>query len=327
MRAATNIKDLARQMHPSLEGFEWLCAQIRHGLGIDHLEISSLFIRLVETLGNNFGGVLNSSQLCTKQMLFATRERRARVDFGREVTSQLLLDKLGSDNVLRLGVRKLNPIAGNVVGNPEHGGVDALAALLLLLVCRLLFLTGENSLHNPIIGLAAEDFAEKFELRRARDNGKALQRLLNEEVSIVTEANSGPLQHLRLVKIIRNDTRLLLGKEMFVFRLDEVGLFSHQAADFVEDLVHLDDLGRGLGCVSIHIEVRLGVPNLEVCLLDEGRDLFKLVVAVLRMVQHDSIKDLNEMRVQVLLDGLAKLLGLTQLRLESVKGFCANAHI
>jgi hypothetical protein len=260
-------------------------------------------------------------------VLLAARERRARVDFGGKVTGQLLLDELGGDDVLRLGVRELDPITDDVVGDPEDGGIDALTALLLLKVRRRLLLTGENTLSDPVVSLVAKNLAEKLELRCARDDGETLQRLLDKEASVLAEANTGPLEHLRRLKIVRDDARLFLGNEMLVLGLDEVRLLCHKAANFVENLVHFDDFGRALLCVSINVEVLLGVSNLEVGLLDESRDFFELVITVFRMVQHDSVEDLDQVRVKVLLDRLAKLLGLTQLSLESVEGFCANAHI
>lgn len=185
-------------MHPSLEGLERLRAKIGRGLGIDHLELLSIFlIGLVETLGNDFGGVLNSCELRAKQVLLPTRERWAGVDLGREVAGHLLLDELGSDEVLRLGVGKLNPVADDVVSDPEDGGIDTGTALLLLLVSRGLLLAGEYALCNPVVRLAAEDLAEQLDLLATRDDGQTLQRLLDEEVSVLAEANTGPLEHLR----------------------------------------------------------------------------------------------------------------------------------
>ena len=49
----------------------------------------------------------------------------------------------------------------------------------------------------------------------------------------------------------------------------------------------------------VDLEVRLGVLDLEVGLLNEMRNLLELVVSIIGVVEHDAVKDLSEMGVQV----------------------------
>lgn len=60
----------------------------------------------------------------------------------------------------------------------------------------------------------------------------------------------------------------------------------------------------------VDLEVRLGVLDLEMSLLNEMRNLFELVISIIWVVKHDAVEDLSEMGVQVELDGAALVTGL-----------------
>jgi hypothetical protein len=77
----------------------------------------------------------------------------------------------------------------------------------------------------------------------------------------------------------------------------------------------------------VDLEVRLGVLDLEVGLLNEMRNLLELVVSIIGVVKHDAVKDLSEMGVQVKLDSAALISGLLKLSLDALKSFQAYAHL
>lgn len=89
-------------------------------------------------------------------------ERWLAVNTGIQVTGKLLLDHLGADDVLGLGVRKLYPVLHQVVGNPEDGLVHTLSSQLLNWICWGLFLDVHGSLGDPVIFIRAENLTEEF---------------------------------------------------------------------------------------------------------------------------------------------------------------------
>jgi len=76
----------------------------------------------------------------------------------------------------------------------------------------------------------------------------------------------------------------------------------------------------------VYFTVLGGVFELQVSLLHKGRDLLELVVGIGRVVHDDSVEDLGEMSVEVLLDIATSCLGFTKLGLDAIKSFTVNAH-
>jgi hypothetical protein len=105
-------------------------------------------------------------------MLLLTREGWAGVDRRSEFSGEHLLDRHGCDDVLRLHIGQLNPIADELVSNPEHCSVTAGTALLLKLALQWLILTVQSALSNPVIGTGAEDLTKELERFGASDLGQ-----------------------------------------------------------------------------------------------------------------------------------------------------------
>ncbi len=60
----------------------------------------------------------NTGKLCSQEVALLAGIRRIRVDLGIQVTGEDVLDLAGSNDVLGLRVRKLNPVVQEVVRYP-----------------------------------------------------------------------------------------------------------------------------------------------------------------------------------------------------------------
>lgn len=150
-------------MAPVFKRLECFVAGIDCSLVFRQLELFCLLVLLEHAFRENLRCVLNSGQLGSQEVLLLAGERRTRLDTGREVAREHLLDGISRFNVLRLCIGQLNPVAVKLVRYPEHGRVDAFAALFLLGALDRLILTGKRALRNPVVGAGAEDLAEEFE--------------------------------------------------------------------------------------------------------------------------------------------------------------------
>lgn len=72
--ATTSLEDVLGQVTPVLEGLERLDAAV--GLLFGHLEVLRLLVDLKDALRHDLGGVLDTGQLCTQQVLLRARVRR-----------------------------------------------------------------------------------------------------------------------------------------------------------------------------------------------------------------------------------------------------------
>ena len=79
--------------------------------------------------------------------------------------------------------------------------------------------------------------------------------------------------------------------------------------------------------MGVNLEIVLGVGELKMSLLDEGRDLFELVKSILLVVEHDAVENFSEMAVEVLGDGATNVVCFLQLGADSFQCFLAYAHI
>lgn len=103
-----------------------------------------------------------------------------------------------------------------------------------------------------------------------------------------------------------------------------IRVFVQKVLQLIEHVHHL--LVFDNSCLVIDIDIVFGVLDLEVGLLHQGGDLFKLLVAVVGVVQHDAVEDLGEMGVQVGANGHAQLLHFLQLLLQLVQSLITYAH-
>ena len=71
----------------------------------------------------------------------------------------------------------------------------------------------------------------------------------------------------------------------------------------------------------VKLVIKLGVLDFQMGLLNKGRDFFELVIGIIRVMQHDSVKYFGQVAVQVLLDGAASVLGSSRLVLNALKSF------
>lgn len=88
------------------------------------LYLVSLIVDLVHSFGGNGRRVEDAGKLGSQQVTLFTGERRVRVDFSVEVTSEDVLYLTGTDDVLGLGVRELHPVVQQVVCYPVNQLVD-----------------------------------------------------------------------------------------------------------------------------------------------------------------------------------------------------------
>ena len=77
----------------------------------------------------------------------------------------------------------------------------------------------------------------------------------------------------------------------------------------------------------LNLLIKLGVLDFQVGFFNELRNLFELIKGVVRVVKHDSAKYFSEVSVKVMLDGSSVVLGLLQLKLDSIESFKSYAHI
>ena len=258
-------------------------------------------------------------------MSFLEGEGRLAVDTSVQVASQLLFNQLSCHYMLRLSIWQLNPVINKIMRDPEDGLIDALASEFLDGIGRCLLLDVQGALGDPVVLFGAEDLTEEFQGRGAGDHGQSLERLLYHIADIGPEAVASPLEHLSLLREVRNHALELTLNVLFsVGSGYDVGELVEKVAPFlkeVEESLVFYDVGFG-----INIGVAFGVLYFEVSLLDEGGDLLELVVAVLGVVEHDAVEDLVEVRVEVRLDGHAQVFALLQLFLQLLKRFKANTH-
>jgi len=77
----------------------------------------------------------------------------------------------------------------------------------------------------------------------------------------------------------------------------------------------------------VHLTVVLGVLELQISLLDKGRDLFELVVGVVGVVHEDAVEDLGQVGVEVLGHVAANVVGFTELGPDALKCLLSHAHL
>lgn len=111
---------------------------------------------------------------------------------------------------------------------------------------------------------------------------------------------------------------MVLGQERLVSFL-HFWHFIQQLLGLLDELGNLDLIALVLLTVTrIDLVVVLRIQDLEMSLLDQDRDLFKPVEAVLGVELVDAVDDLGEVRVQVLADDGAARLHLPQLPFQFV---------
>ena len=211
------------------------------------------------------------------------------------------------------------------MSDPKDSLIYALSSQLLDWVGRFLFLHVESSLSNPVILVGTENLSKEFDGGGSGHHGESLDRFLNNVTHVRTEADTSPLKHLCMLWEVRYHTLYFICNVLFpVSRRNYFWEFVHEVLPLLQQIHHFLVLNNS--CRGIDFVIVLGILDPEVGLLNQCRYLFKLLVAVIGVVQHDAVEDLGEVGVQVGLDRHAELLHLLQLLLQLVQCLEANAH-
>ena len=107
-------------------------------------------------------------------MTFSTWERWTAIDFGVEVTSHYFLKQLGSNNMFRLHVWKLDPVVFEIMRNPENGGVDTLSSSFLSNVAWDFFNLVACAHGDPVVVFKAVHFSKESHCFSAAGGGELL---------------------------------------------------------------------------------------------------------------------------------------------------------
>ena len=197
-------------------------------------------------------------------MTLLPHERRA-VDFICQVSGEELLDHPGANDMLWLGIWQLDPVADDIIGDPENGLVDSDSSEFLLGVSRIFLLVLQSPLSNPVVFLSTEDLTEEADRLRPTDLGQSLDGLLDEVVHIVSEANSCPVQYFCALEEVLNLTIGIWPVVPLFLDGSELRLLPDKVLDLVDEIEGF--LVRDYSSVLIQVLVEQGVLDLEVRLL------------------------------------------------------------
>lgn len=176
------------------------------------LNFACLIVGTEETLGHDSSSVENARKCSSEQVALLSAKGRVSVDIGVQVASEDVLDKTRLLDMIRAAVRKLDPVLEQVRCHPEHSLIDTFAARLHGRILRVLLGLGQAADSNPVVGLRAENLTTEAESVSSRHHCQALDRLLKTKRVVLTEADTGPLEHLSLFSEVRDAERLVLGE-------------------------------------------------------------------------------------------------------------------
>lgn len=91
-----------------------------------------------------------------------------------------MLELSCSAKVFWLALRKLNPVANNVICNPIDIGVDARSSWLLIWVGRFFLDVRELSTNDPVILFSSKNLTEELHLGGATLTSELFHRLLEQ---------------------------------------------------------------------------------------------------------------------------------------------------
>ena len=101
-------------------------------------------------------------------------ESRVHIHISVEVSSKDVLDQAGLSDVLRAAIGELDPVSEQVGGNPENNLVHTLATRLSLRIARLFLGASQATNGDPVVLLAAENFASESEGLGSRHDSQTL---------------------------------------------------------------------------------------------------------------------------------------------------------
>jgi hypothetical protein len=235
--------------------------------------------------------VVDSGQKSSEKVPLLSREEGVGVDIGIEVSSEQSLDESRLHDLLRLHVRQLDPVANDILGDPENSFIDSLASQFLLHISGSLLSVLEIPVSHPVVIVLAEDLSEELDIGSARHLGQSVERLLDQNVEFFSEPDSSPLQDVGALEVVLHG--LVVGVyHGFHLGLELGGFLIQQFLDLVYEVDGLfigDDGGLGIDLV-----VELRVLDLEVCFLYEGGDLLELVEGIIGVVHEDAIEHFSQ---------------------------------
>mmetsp|Transcript_1816 Transcript_1816/g.2435 ORF Transcript_1816/g.2435 Transcript_1816/m.2435 type:complete len:254 (-) Transcript_1816:178-939(-) len=234
-----------------------------HGGGLlGGLHLSGLFVHFEQALRTELSGMLDSGEDSSQEVALFSREGREGLDMRIKVSCQYLLDHLGTLDVLREDVRELNPIADDVVSNPEYSLVYANPTGFLRGVQGIFLSSRQDPLGHPVVGVRAHNLSKESERGGSTHFSEPLNALLDEAVELFTEANSGPLEHLRVLLEVLDDAVGVRVVELLLFSALEVGSLLEQQLHLVDEIEGL--LVRNNACLLVDFIAHHGVLDLEV---------------------------------------------------------------
>lgn len=110
-----------------------------------------IFSITIEPSRSDSVGMSDSSNLSSEEVSLLSGEGRASVQRSIQISSHQMLDRLRSNDMVRVSVWKLDPVLKDVVGDPIHLLVDSFSSGLDLSGDFCLLVLKEFSLQDPVV--------------------------------------------------------------------------------------------------------------------------------------------------------------------------------